>query len=184
MATTESTWSAETSPDETLLAEVRRRHRLRRADRYTCLCAYAIDQLLEKSQVSIPRETALITASVFGPSATSFQTVMDILDVPAEEISPTTFSHSVHNAVNAYLGIGFDMHGPAYALTGFDENLRENAVRLAEAIIQQGDAPAAIVVAVEADSIVTEAARVFYPEKFGNEFHERLYAAFIEASHD
>lgn len=176
-----SFWESNTSPDETLLSETRRLHRLRRADRYTCLCAYALDQLLA-GRMELPRETALITASAFGPSATSFQTVMDIFDVPAEEISPTIFSHSVHNAANAYLGIAFDLHGPAYALTGFNKSLRSNALELAEAIVKSGDAPAALVVAIEADSIVTDAASVCYPEKFPTKFHERLYAALIGPS--
>lgn len=181
MSITKSIWTSESSPAENLLAETRRRHRMRRADRYTCLCAYALDQLLAEA-LALPRDTALITASAFGPSETSFQTVMDILDVPAEEISPTTFSHSVHNAANAYLGIAFNLHGPAYALTGFDSCLRQNAIELAETIVKNGDAPAAIVMAIEADSIVTKAASTYHPEKFSAPFHETLFAALIGKS--
>ena len=66
-----------TMPDEAALQQARVRHRLRRADRYTSLCICATDALLEERPPS--PETALITVSSFGPSATSFQTVEEIL---------------------------------------------------------------------------------------------------------
>lgn len=163
-------------PEELLLA-TRKKYRLRRADRYTTLCICAADQLLQGA--TLPADSALITVSAFGPSATSFQTVMDILDVPAEEISPTTFSHSVHNAAAAYLGIAFGLHGPTYALTGFQPDLRENALTLAESLVMLHRAPHALVIAVEAQSIVTDAAHPCYPEKYPAPLQETLFAALI-----
>lgn len=170
-------WTPGSEWSEEFLLATRKKYRLRRADRYTTLCICAADQLLQG--MTLPSDSALITASAFGPSATSFQTVMDILDVPAEEISPTTFSHSVHNAAAAYLGIALDLHGPTYALTGFHPDLRENALALAESLVTLHRAPYALVIAVEAQSIVTDAAHPCYSDKFPASLQETLFAALI-----
>ena len=92
----------DTMPEEAVLQQTRVRHRFRRADRYTSLCVCAADALFEGHAPS--PDTALITVSSFGPSATAFQTIEEILDLPAEEVSPTKFSHSVENAACSYLG--------------------------------------------------------------------------------
>ena len=155
-------WS--TMPDEQALQQARLRHRLRRADRYTSLCICAADALLGDDKPS--PETALITVSSFGPSATSFQTIEEILDMPAEEISPTRFSHSVENAVCSYLGVAFGIHGPVFALAGFDDASITAARKLAETMLEQGLAPEALVLNVISESIVTRRAKEFYPERF------------------
>lgn len=151
-------------PDEATLQQTRLRHRLRRADRYTSLCICAADALLGED--SPPPETALITVSSFGPSATSFQTIEEILDLPAEEISPTRFSHSVENAACSYLGVAFGLHGPVFALAGFDEAAVSSARQLAETLLEQSLAPEALVLNVVSESIVTRRAQEFYPERF------------------
>ena len=159
-------------PDEAALQQARLRHRLRRADRYTSLCIAAADALL--SGDALPPESALVTVSSFGPSETAFQTIEDILDVPAEEISPTRFSHSVENAACSYLGVAFGLHGPVFALAGFAEAAVANAQRLATTLLEQGLAPAALVLNVTCASIVTARAGEFYPERFPNGVPERV----------
>ncbi len=159
-------------PDESELQKARLRHRLRRADRYTSLCIAAADALL--AGVELRPETALITVSAFGPSATAFQTIEDILDVPAEEISPTRFSHSVENAACSYLGVAFGFHGPVFALTGFDEEAVCSAQQLAQTLLARGLAPSALVLNVTCASIVTERAQEFYPERFPTGVMERV----------
>ena len=163
-------WNA--MPDEAALQQARVRHRLRRADRYTSLCICAADALLEECPPS--PETALITVSSFGPSATSFQTIEEILTLPEEEISPTKFSHSVENAACSYLGVAFELHGPVFALAGFDEATVELANQLAKILLEQGQAPEALVLNVVCESIVTRHAAEFYPERFPCGVTERV----------
>ena len=161
-------------PDESALQQARLRHRLRRADRYTSLCIAAADALLEGTEL-LP-ETALVTVSSFGPSETAFQTIEDILDVPAEEVSPTRFSHSVENAACSYLGVAFGFHGPVFALAGFEQAAVENANQLAQTILEQGLAPSALVINVVCASIVTAHAHEFYPQRFPHGVSERVRA--------
>lgn len=159
-------------PDDSALLQARLRHRLRRADRYTSLCIAATDALLEGCE-PLP-ETALITVSAFGPSETAFQTIEDILDVPAEEVSPTRFSHSVENAACSYLGVAFGFHGPAFALAGFAPETVDQARQLAQTLLEQRLAPAALVLNVTCASIVTARAAEFYPARFPAGVSERV----------
>ena len=161
-------------PDDLTLRQARLRHGLRRADRYTSLALAATDELLGNWPPS--PLTALITISAFGPSDTAFQTIEDILDVPAEEISPTKFSHSVENAVCSYLGVAFGFHGPVFALTGFHRENVSLARRLAVILLEQGLAPEALVLNIACNSIVTSRAREFYPEVFPEGVREHVRA--------
>lgn len=158
------------------MQQVRLRHRLRRIDRYTSLCIAAAEALLEGAEPN--PQTTLVTVSSFGPSETAFQTIEDILDVPAEEVSPTRFSHSVENAACSYLGAAFGLHGPAFALAGFDPATVDNAQRLVQTILEQGLTPAAMLINVVCASIVTARAQEFYPQRFPNGVPERVRAWF------
>ncbi|MBR4124837.1 MAG: beta-ketoacyl synthase chain length factor [Victivallales bacterium] len=159
-------------PDEQALQKARLRHRLRRADRYTSLCIAAADALLEGNELHL--ETALVTVSSFGPSETAFQTIEDILDVPAEEVSPTRFSHSVENAACSYLGVAFGFHGPVFALAGFNEASVATAQQLAKTLLEQNLAPAVLLLNVTCSSIVTAHAKKYYPERFPDGISERV----------
>ena len=161
-------------PDAQALQQVRLRHRLRRIDRYTSLCIAAAETLLEGTEPN--PQTALVTVSSFGPSETAFQTIEDILDVPAEEVSPTRFSHSVENAACSYLGEAFGFHGPVFALAGFDPTVVDNAMQVAQTILEQGLAPTAMLINITCASIVTARAQEFYPQRFPNGVPERVRA--------
>ena len=106
---------------------------MRRPDRLTQLALAATEHL-----APLPGEggndTALLTVTAYGPATTTERVLDDILDFPEEEILPTGFSHSVINAAASCLGAAHGLHGPVFAMTGFEDPFYE-AVELARALL-------------------------------------------------
>ena len=101
------------------LKRIREAYSLRRADRYTALVVGAAVRAAQGVEVA-GTGTALVTATAFGPHRTTFATLDDILDYPEDQILPTRFSHSVHNAAASYVGVALQIQGPTLALAGFE----------------------------------------------------------------
>ncbi len=144
------------------LAKTRSKYALRRADRFTTLAIAGIDQALT---AELPENTALLTVSAFGPHKTVFATLDGILDFPEDQIQPTKFSHSVHNAAASYIATSFGLRGPSYALTGF-ENPLEDALVLAQSLVATGQAPCALVVQVEEQGALTAVLPQICPQQY------------------
>ncbi|MBR4673647.1 MAG: beta-ketoacyl synthase chain length factor [Victivallales bacterium] len=142
-------------PEETL-KEVKFKYGLRRADRFTVLATAAVKMAFsEQFPQFLPPETGLITASSFGPHKTVFANLDDILDYPEDQILPTKFSHSVHNAVTSYLGTILRITGPAFAITNF-ENPIDEAMNLAETLLVTGLCETLLLIAVEEEGLLTQ----------------------------
>lgn len=155
-------------PEEELKA-VRASCGLRRADRLTSLAAAAIRRALPKEfPHGLPAETGLLTMSAFGPHKTVFAMLDDILDFPEDQLLPTKFTHSVHNAVTSYLGTLLGFHGPAFALTNFGSPIFE-LFETAETILAGGLCSQVLAVAVEERGLLTQVATQFSPEDFPSE---------------
>lgn len=104
----------------------------RRADKFAKMAAKAcldipIDTLLPEGNP----ETGVIVATRFGPHATTFKFLDGMLDHSDNRGSPTTFSHSVHNAAASYITTLLGIQGPATTLTCFEDPLGR-ALELAE----------------------------------------------------
>lgn len=54
----------------------------------------------------------MIVASSFGPHRTTCAFLDDLLDYREEDVMPTTFSHSVHNAAASYAASAFGASRP------------------------------------------------------------------------
>ena len=80
----------------------------------------------------------------------------DILDYPEEEILPTGFSHSVINAPASCLGAAHHLHGPTFALTGFEDPFYE-AVGLARTLLSGGVCRRVLIVAADEESLTSRA---------------------------
>ena len=145
------------------LKAARAEYGLRRADRFTSLALAAIRQALDGQE--LPSDCALVTASSFGPHRTVFANLDDILDYPEDQILPTKFSHSVHNAAASYICTALHIRGPVFAVTGFDD-IESQALSLGECLIAASMAPNALIVEMEEAGILTEAAPVLLPERF------------------
>ena len=81
----------------------------------------------------------------------------DILDYPEEEILPTGFSHSVVNASSSYVGTALKIHGPTFALVGFEDPFYE-AADLAHSLLSCGQCRRVLIVGADEKSLIPEAA--------------------------
>ena len=104
----------------------------RRADKFAKMAVKAcLDIPLEASLPEGDPETGVIVSTRFGPHATTFKFLDGMLDHSDTRVSPTTFSHSVHNAAASYITTILGIQGPATTLTCFDDPLGR-ALELAE----------------------------------------------------
>jgi len=142
-------------PDRDGLVKLCRKYGLRRPDRLTQLALSAADAAMEDQ--TIERETALITVTAYGPATTTDKVLDDILDYPEEEILPTGFSHSVVNAASSYIGAALNIHGPTFALAGFEDPFYE-AAELARTLLSAGSCQQILIVGADEKSLTSEAA--------------------------
>jgi len=122
----------ETLTDKQVLKEARR------ADSFTKMATLAAYDALADS--NIPQETrakvGIILATAFGPQVTTFNFLDDILTYGDAGVSPTIFSHSVHNAAASYIALNLQTRGPTLTMTQFADSFRQ-AVILAESWLSE-----------------------------------------------
>ena len=119
--------------DKTVLAK------LRRASHFDKMATLAAWDALQDSgvQPADPVSIGVIMSTAFGPHATTFSFLDGILDFGEAGVSPTAFSHSVHNAAASYIAQTAEIRGPTVTLTQFYFSFHE-ALRLADAWLQEG----------------------------------------------
>jgi 3-oxoacyl-[acyl-carrier-protein] synthase II len=108
--------------------------KLRRADRFTKMSVIAAhDALTGRPELEgIDRSrVGIIMCTAFGPHATTFKFLDDILQFGDDNASAITFSHSVHNAAASYIALALGITGPTTTLTQF-HNPFEHGIMLAE----------------------------------------------------
>ncbi|MBQ9335738.1 MAG: beta-ketoacyl-[Lentisphaeria bacterium] len=142
-------------PDRDGLVKLCRKYALRRPDRLTQMALAAADAAADRL-AGMEGETALITVTAYGPANTTCRVLDDILDFPEEEILPTGFSHSVINAAGSYIGASLKIHGPTFALAGFEDPFFE-AAELARVLLSAGHCRRALIVAADERSLISEA---------------------------
>ena len=140
-------------PDKEELVALCRKYALRRPDRLTQLALAAAERL---APLPGGADTALITVTGYGPASTTCRVIDDILDYPEEEILPTGFSHSVINAAASYISAAHRIHGPTFALVGFDDPFRE-AADLAQVLLSGATCRRVLIVAADEDSTISRA---------------------------
>jgi 3-oxoacyl-[acyl-carrier-protein] synthase II len=135
----------ETMADKTALAKARR------ADRFTRMAVLAACDAVQDSGLGGTLDRSrlgVIVATALGPHATTFSFLDGILDFGDAAVSPTAFSHSVHNAAASYIAMTLDVRGPTLTLTHFDFAFQQ-AVLLAQAWMDQQRCDAVLVGAVD-----------------------------------
>lgn len=142
-------------PERKELVSLCTKYGLRRPDRLTQLTLAAVERLTPLPWAG-EDDTALVTVSSCGPSTTTEKVLDDILDYPEEEILPTGFSHSVINAAASCLGAAHHLHGPTFAMTGFEDPFYE-AVELARALLSGNVCRRVLIVAADEDSMTSRA---------------------------
>ncbi|MFH1901222.1 MAG: beta-ketoacyl synthase N-terminal-like domain-containing protein [Candidatus Omnitrophota bacterium] len=96
--------------------------KVRRADRLSKMAVLAAWDAIADSKINldeIKSSLGIIVATAFGAHATTFRFLDDILEYGDSNVSPTTFSNSVHNAVGSYIAAVLDSHGPTLTLAQF-----------------------------------------------------------------
>ncbi len=96
--------------------------RMRRADRLSKMATLAASDAWNEGALSgiAPERVGVLLATGLGPHVRTFGFLDGILDFGDNSVSPTDFSHSVHNAAAAYITAGLKTHGPVQTLTDFD----------------------------------------------------------------
>ena len=132
-----------TLPDRSLLKKVRRSDHLSKM----ALLA-AADALADSGWGDIPERIGVIVATAFGPHVTTFDFLDDFLDLGDTQVSPTTFSNSVHIAPASYISMTFNIKGPTLTVTQFRFSF-PSALQLAATWIDQGRCDHVLLGAVE-----------------------------------
>jgi 3-oxoacyl-[acyl-carrier-protein] synthase II len=124
---------------------------MRRADRFSKMAVLAAWDAVEDSGIAVQgREGRLgiILATAFGPQATAFRFLDEIMDHGDGRASPTLFSHSVHNAAASYVAAALHSRGPTLTVTQFFFSFHQ-ALLLASAWLQEGRCERVLVGSVE-----------------------------------
>ncbi len=113
----------------------------RRADRFSRMAVLAAWDAFHSGTGSgsphDPARTGLVVGSAFGPHVTTFGFLDNILAYGESAVSPTRFSHSVHNLAAGYISMALDLQGPALTLTDFVDPFRA-ALQTAQLWLEQG----------------------------------------------
>lgn len=111
----------------------------RRSDRFCKMAVLSARDAFVDSGIQIDEteKIGVIVATSFGPHKTTFNFLDDILDYGEAGVSPTVFSHSVHNAAASYITSALNIKGPVCTLTNFCFPFHE-ACKLADAWMNQG----------------------------------------------
>ncbi|MBI4847352.1 MAG: beta-ketoacyl synthase chain length factor [Nitrospirae bacterium] len=134
----------QTMSDKSLLKK------MRRADKLSKMAVLAAADALENSGIeNINKKTiGIITATAFGAHVTTFDFLNDILDYGEANVSPTTFSNSVHNAAASYISSALNIQGPTLTVTQFFFSFH-SALQLAKAWLDEKRCDYVLVGAVE-----------------------------------
>ncbi len=122
----------------------------RRADSFSKMATLAAYDALADS--AIPEEhkqkIGIILSTALGPHVTTFGFLDDILTYGDAGVSPTLFSHSVHNAAASYIALNLQTRGPTLTLTQFGDSFRQ-AIILAECWLKENRCSYILVGAVD-----------------------------------
>ncbi len=123
---------------------------MRRADRPSRMAvAAAWDAWRDAGPPEVdPARTGLVVATALGPHVRTFAFLDGILDFGDEAVSPTAFSHSVHNAAASYVASALKIHGPVLTLTDFRVAFQQ-ALTMADCWLAAGRCERVLVGAVE-----------------------------------
>ncbi|MEW6379701.1 MAG: beta-ketoacyl synthase N-terminal-like domain-containing protein [bacterium] len=112
--------------------------KMRRADRFSRMAALAAWDAVQDSGMALDGEhtMGIIVASAFGPHTTTFRFLDDILDYGEANVSPTAFSHSVHNTAASYIASLLDIRGPTITVSQFAFPFHQ-AILLAQAWLDE-----------------------------------------------
>jgi 3-oxoacyl-[acyl-carrier-protein] synthase II len=113
---------------------------MRRADRFSKMAVLAAFDAVTDGGIAIDETgtgLGIILATAFGPQVTAFRFLDEIIDYGDSGVSPTLFSHSVHNAAASYVASALGNRGPTLTVTQFGSSFHQ-ALVLAQAWLREG----------------------------------------------
>ena len=106
---------------------------IRRADIFAKMAVSASQKACSENTFHDKDTNAsIIVATLFGPHVTTFKFLDNLLDYSDSGVSPTTFSHSVHNAAASYIATNLGIMGQSLTITSFNDPFKQ-ALVLADA---------------------------------------------------
>jgi 3-oxoacyl-(acyl-carrier-protein) synthase len=125
---------------------------LRRADNFAKMAVGASIEACKDIELSNEaNNVSIILATQFGPHVTTFKFLDHLLDYSETGVSPTVFSHSVHNAAASYIASTLGIIGQTLTITSFMDPFKQ-ALILAESWIETKQAKKIILCYVEEES--------------------------------
>ena len=122
---------------------------MRRADRFSKMAALAAHDAAAAGFVTPgDNDIGIIVSTAYGPHNTTFAFLDEILDFGDAAVSPTRFSHSVHNAAASYVATLLGCRGPACTIADFESPLHA-ALQTADLWLRAGRCKGALVGCVE-----------------------------------
>lgn len=128
----------------------------RRADRFSKMATLAAADAVRDAGVELdPSRTGLVLGTAFGPHPTVFSFLDEILEFGDAAVSPTLFSHSVHNAAASYISVALGLAGPAMTITSFADPFYQSLL-IAQNWLEQGICDSVLVGCAEEIGTVLE----------------------------
>lgn len=127
---------------------------IRRADRFSKMAVLGAYDAMRDGGCS-DGSMGIIVCTGLGPHATTFRFLDDILNYGDGSVSPTIFSHSVHNAAASYIAKVLKCTGPTLTVTQFQFSFQQ-ALLLAGAWMAEGRCEHVLVGCVEECGSVME----------------------------
>ncbi len=126
--------------------------KLRRADNFVKMAVAAATRSCSDLDLSNgDNNISIILATQFGPHVTTFKFLDNLLDFSPAGVSPTVFSHSVHNAAASYIASSLGILGQALTITSFTDPLKQ-ALVIGRAWLELGQADKLVICYVEEES--------------------------------
>ena len=125
--------------------------KMRRADRFSKMAVLAAWDAVTDGGIDLEAggaDLGILLATAFGPQVTAFRFLDEIIDHGHSSVSPTLFSHSVHNAAASYVASALGNRGPTLTVTEFGRSFQQ-ALILARAWIHEGRCKHVLVGSVE-----------------------------------
>ena len=97
------------------------------------------------------QDVSIIVSTQFGPHATTFKFLDNLIDYSDKHVSPLTFSHSVHNAAASYIASVLGIRGQSLTITSFQDPLKQ-ALILADSWLSQKQAKRVLVCHIDEES--------------------------------
>ena len=125
---------------------------IRRADMFTKMAVSASNKACSAFEFNNEAmEISIIVATLFGPHVTTFKFLDNLLDYSDSGVSPTLFSHSVHNAAASYIAVSLGIRGQSLTITSFNDPLKQ-ALILADAWLEFDQTKKIVVCYVDEES--------------------------------